>query len=58
MHRGPVDLSQAARESAKKYKVNPVQEDIDKIRAFCGPEGCDPKVIGNGGGDVIANLGK
>lgn len=50
--------ARAAKEAAKKYNVNPTQEEIDKIRAFCGNDGCDPQVIGQGGGDVIASLSK
>jgi hypothetical protein len=48
----------AAREQARAYRVNPAQAQIDRIRAFCGNEGCDPQVFGGGAGDVIANLGR
>ncbi len=46
----------AAFQQAKAYRINPTQREIDKLRAFCGDDGCDPKVIGGSLGDVITNL--
>lgn len=48
----------AAFQQARAYRLNPNQAQIDRIRAFCGPEGCDPQVI-NGGSvsDVISSIG-
>lgn len=48
----------AAFQQQKAYDLNPTQRDIDKIRAFCGPEGCDPQVIGGDLSDVITGLSR
>lgn len=48
----------AAVEQAKAYESNPTQREIDKIRAFCGEDGCDPQVIGGSIADVIAGLAR
>ncbi|MDQ8045435.1 MAG: SPFH domain-containing protein [Solirubrobacteraceae bacterium] len=48
----------AAFAQAKAYKLNPNQAVIDRIKAFCGPDGCNPQVLGGSLKDVIANLGK
>ena len=47
----------AACQQARAYRLNPNQAQIDRIRAFCGPDGCDPQVI-NGGdvADVISQI--
>lgn len=47
----------AASEQEKTYRLNPTKRQIDRIKAFCGSEGCNPQVIGNSG-KVIANLGR
>lgn len=47
-----------ARGAKSAYERNPTQRQIDKIKAFCGNEGCDPRVVGGGLGGVIADLGK
>lgn len=56
-----IEKAKGARESAfqqaKAYRLNPTQRDIDKITAFCGPEGCNPSVIGGSLEGIIANLG-
>jgi hypothetical protein len=48
----------AAVEQAKAYRSNPTQREIDRIRAFCGADGCDPQVIGGSVSDIIASLGR
>ncbi len=48
----------AAFQQNKAYKANPTQADIDKIEAFCGADGCDPKVVGGGLDSVIADISK
>jgi hypothetical protein len=48
----------AAIEQEKAYRSNPTQRQIDKIKAFCGEEGCDPKVIGGNLSGILANLGR
>lgn len=48
----------AAFQQEKAYRANPTQRDIDKIRAFCGADGCDPRVIGGGLDGIIADLSK
>jgi regulator of protease activity HflC (stomatin/prohibitin superfamily) len=40
---------------AKAYRSNPAQVQIDKIKAYCGGDGCDPQVVGTG--NIIPNLG-
>jgi hypothetical protein len=48
----------AAFQQARAYRLNPNQAQIDRIRAFCGQDGCDPQVINGGGiGDVISSIG-
>ncbi|WP_205697675.1 SPFH domain-containing protein [Conexibacter sp. SYSU D00693] len=46
----------AAFQQAQAYRLNPNQRVIDRIRAFCGNDGCDPQVIGGDIGDVISSL--
>lgn len=48
----------AAFQQQKAYALNPTQREIDKIRAFCGAEGCDPQVLGGNLSDVIAGLSR
>lgn len=48
----------AAAEQEKTYRLNPTKREIDRIRAFCGEDGCDPQVFGGDAGGVIAQLGK
>jgi regulator of protease activity HflC (stomatin/prohibitin superfamily) len=48
----------AAFQQARAYRLNPNQAQIDRIRAFCGPDGCDPQVIGGDMGDVISSIGE
>lgn len=48
----------AAFQQSKAYRANPTQAAIDKIEAFCGPDGCDPKVVGGSLDGVIADLSK
>lgn len=48
----------AAYQKAQAYRLNPNQRVIDRIRAFCGANGCDPQVFGGDAGDVIASLGR
>jgi regulator of protease activity HflC (stomatin/prohibitin superfamily) len=52
--RAAKELAEARIEAKRGYDNNPVQADIDKIKAFCGDDGCDPKVVG--GGDVITSI--
>jgi regulator of protease activity HflC (stomatin/prohibitin superfamily) len=48
----------AAFQQARAYRLNPNQAQIDRIKAFCGQEGCDPQVINGGSvGDVISSIG-
>lgn len=47
----------SAFQQARAYRLNPNQAQIDRIRAFCGEDGCDPQVIGGNMGDVISSLG-
>lgn len=47
--------SRAIRTKAKSYRASPAQAAIDKIKAFCGEEGCDPQAVG---GDFLNQLGK
>jgi hypothetical protein len=47
----------AAFQQERAYKLNPTKREIDRIRAFCGEDGCDPQVIGNVG-DTISNLAR
>ena len=49
-------LRRAAKEQARANRLNPNQPVIDRIRAFCGADGCDPQVFGSG--NVISQLGK
>lgn len=49
--------AEAAEQQERAYRLNPTKRQIDKIIAFCGQDGCDPKVIGGGAGQVITNLG-
>lgn len=46
----------AAFQQQKAYKANPTQAQIDKIEAFCGPNGCDPQVLGGNLNDVISSI--
>ena len=46
----------AAFQQQKAYQLNPTQREIDKIRAFCGPDGCDPQVLGGNLQDVISSI--
>lgn len=46
----------AAYQQKKAYELNPTQRTIDKLHAFCGDKGCDPKVIGETKGGVILNI--
>lgn len=48
----------AAFQRARAYRINPNAAQIDRIRAFCGDDGCDPQVIGGDLSDVISNLGR
>ena len=48
----------AAFQQSKAYRANPTQRDIDKIRAFCGTDGCDPRVMGGSLDGIIADLSK
>ncbi len=48
----------AAFQQRKAYEANPTQRDIDKIRAFCGADGCDPRVMGGSLQGVIADVSK
>lgn len=48
----------AAFQQQKAYQLNPTQREIDKIKAFCGADGCDPQVIGGNLSDVIAGLSR
>jgi hypothetical protein len=48
----------AAFQRARAYRINPNAAQIDRIRAFCGNDGCDPQVIGGNLSDVIAGLGR
>lgn len=48
----------AAFQQSKAYRANPTQRDIDKIRAFCGADGCDPRVMGGSLDGIIADLSK
>jgi regulator of protease activity HflC (stomatin/prohibitin superfamily) len=43
----------AIRIKARSYKQNPAQADIDKIKAFCGSDGCNPQTIA---GDFLSQL--
>jgi regulator of protease activity HflC (stomatin/prohibitin superfamily) len=47
---------EVAHAQAQAYRANPTQREIDKIEAFCGPDGCDPKVVGGSISSVIAGL--
>lgn len=47
----------AAFQQARAYRLNPNQAQIDRIRAFCGAEGCDPQVLGGNLSDVISQIG-
>ena len=47
----------AAFQQEKAYRANPTQRDIDRIRAFCGADGCDPRVMGDLD-SVIADISK
>lgn len=47
----------AAFAQQKAYEQNPTQKQIDKIKAFCGQNGCNPSVIGGNLNGIIANLG-
>ena len=46
----------SAFQQARAYRLNPNQAQIDRIKAFCGEDGCDPQVIGGNMGDVISNI--
>jgi hypothetical protein len=48
----------AAFQQQKAYELNPTKRSIDRIKAFCGEDGCNPQVIGGNMSDVIASLGK
>lgn len=48
----------AARLQEEAYQANPTKRQIDKIHAFCGEDGCDPKVVGGNLNGIIANLGQ
>ena len=48
----------AAFQQAKAYRANPTQRDLDRIRAFCGSDGCDPRVIGGSLSGIIADVSK
>lgn len=41
---------------SKAYRRNPAQGDIDRLKALCGPDGCQQLQV-LGGGNVISNLG-
>jgi regulator of protease activity HflC (stomatin/prohibitin superfamily) len=45
----------AIRIKAKSYRSNPAQAQIDKIKAFCGDDGCDPQAVG---GDFLNQIAK
>jgi regulator of protease activity HflC (stomatin/prohibitin superfamily) len=45
----------AIRIKAKSYRSNPSQAEIDKIKAFCGDDGCDPQAVG---GDFLNQIGR
>ena len=47
--------AEAIREKAKSYTENKAQAQIDKIKALCGEDGCDPQVLG---GNVLNQLTK
>jgi len=46
----------SAFQQARAYRLNPNQAQIDRIKAFCGEDGCDPQVIGGNMGDVISSI--
>lgn len=48
----------AAFQQNKAYRANPTQRDIDRIRAFCGADGCDPRVMGGSLDGIIADISK
>ncbi|CAA9480576.1 MAG: hypothetical protein AVDCRST_MAG53-565 [uncultured Solirubrobacteraceae bacterium] len=48
----------AAFQQEKAYRANPTQRDIDKIRAFCGADGCDPRVMGGNLDGILADISK
>jgi regulator of protease activity HflC (stomatin/prohibitin superfamily) len=48
----------AAYAQAKAYRQNPNSAILDRIKAFCGPDGCDPQVMGGSLKGIIANLGQ
>lgn len=49
--------AEAAKEQERAYRLNPTKRSIDRIKAFCGEDGCDPQVIGNVG-STISSLGQ
>ena len=57
-----VEVAQGNRRSAfqqaRAYRLNPNQAQIDRIKAFCGEDGCDPQVIGGSLGDVISSIAR
>lgn len=48
----------AAFQQRKAYRLNPTQAEIDKIKAFCGADGCDPRVVGGSLDGIIADITK
>ncbi|HWT95669.1 MAG TPA: SPFH domain-containing protein [Solirubrobacteraceae bacterium] len=46
----------AAFQQARAYRLNPNQAQIDRIRAFCGTDGCDPQVLGGNLDNVISQI--
>lgn len=48
----------AAFQQEKAYRANPTQRSIDKIKAFCGQDGCDPKVVGGNLNGIIADISR
>jgi regulator of protease activity HflC (stomatin/prohibitin superfamily) len=46
----------AAIEQEKAYASNPTQRELDKLKAFCGDDGCDPQVIGGNAQQIITQL--
>lgn len=48
----------AAFQQEKAYDANPTKRKLDAIEKFCGPDGCDPKVIGGSLDGIIADITK
>lgn len=47
---------QAAFQQAQAYRLNPNQAKIDRIKALCGDDGCDPQILGGSDINTIVNL--